>query len=77
MILFSRTGVVLLLLIATIAVYLWLLLRDFKWQPVYSILAIILHVAVVIAMISSDMDSSAKITWMLIIAVLPHRVTSL
>ena len=70
-VLLSRTGVILLLMIATIAVYLWLLLRDFKWQPVYSVFAIILHVAVVIAVINSDMDSTAKITWLLIIAVLP------
>ena len=70
-ILFSRTGVILLLLIVTIVVYFWFLFRDFKWQPVYTVLAVILHVAVVVSMISSDMDSTAKITWMLMISVFP------
>ena len=70
-ILFSRTGVILLLLIATIAVYFWFLFRNFEWQPAFTVLAVILHVGVVIAMISSDMDATAKITWMLIISVFP------
>ena len=68
---FSRTGVILLLLIATIVVYFWFLFRNFEWQPAFTVLAVILHVGVVIAMISSDMDATAKITWMLIISVFP------
>ncbi|MDO4804455.1 MAG: phospholipase D-like domain-containing protein [Lachnospiraceae bacterium] len=62
---------VILLMIAMIAVFLWFLLRGLKWLPAYSVFAIILHAVAVIAMINSDMDSTAKITWFLMIAALP------
>ena len=68
-ILFSRTGVVILLLV--LAILLVLLLLSFFSQIIsYTLVgALIFNLAVVIALYNSEMDSSAKLTWILLISV--------
>ena len=70
-VLFSWTGVVLLLMVVTVLLYIVVLLRYIKWVPVFGFLAVITHLAVILRLISSSMDSTAKVTWMLMIILFP------
>ena len=69
--LFSRTGVVILLLLLQVAlVVLWIIgLSDY--MPHFMAFMTILDVIMVFVVINSPMDSTAKITWLVIISVLP------
>ena len=69
--LFSRTGVIILLLLLQIAlVVLWIVsLRDY--MPHYMVVMGALDAIMALVVINSPMDSTAKITWIVIISVLP------
>lgn len=70
-ILFSRTGIVILLLLLQVAlVVLWIIgLSDY--MPHFMAFMTILDVIMAFVVINSPMDSTAKITWLVIISVLP------
>ncbi len=68
-ILFSRTGVVILLLLLAILI-MFLLLGIFSQIISYTLAgALVFNLVVIIALYNSDMDSSAKLTWILLISV--------
>ena len=70
-ILFSRTGIVILLLVLQVAlITLWIgSLREY--MPHYMVFMGILDAFMAILVINSPMDSTAKITWLVIISILP------
>ncbi len=66
--LFSRTGIILLLLIVAIAVY--IIVSTYLAEFIFKLVggAELFNLIVIIALVNSDMDSSAKITWILIVS---------
>ena len=71
-VIFSWTGVILLMIAVTVLLYIWILFRHFKFVPVFIALAVIMHLAAIIHLISSNMDSSAKVTWLFVISIFPY-----
>ncbi len=68
-ILFSRTGVIILLLLLAFLI-IFMLLGFFSEIISYTLAgALIFNLAVIIALFNSDMDSSAKMTWILLISI--------
>ena len=69
--LFSRFAVFALLIVLQVLVYIsfygWLK----TWMPFYSVFMVLFTVIVIIYLFNCGMDSSAKLTWMFIIAILP------
>lgn len=68
-IVFSRTGIILLLCLITVAIF--VLVEGFAAHLISAIIggATIFNMVVIIMLINSDMDSSAKLTWVLIVSV--------
>ena len=68
---FSRFGLILLLLLLQV----WLLYGLFRWfgnlLPHYFGSSVLISTGMVIYLLNSKMDNSAKITWMVVIAILP------
>ena len=69
---FSRFFVIVLLIILQlllfVSVYLWLQ----QYMPHYVAIQIVFTILMVLYLFSSDMDSSAKLTWLMLIAVFPY-----
>ncbi len=68
---FSRTGLVTLLLLVNIALLLAMFLRFQQFLPHYLGLTSLFVLLEVVHLLNSDMDPSAKITWLVVIMVLP------
>ena len=66
-IIFSRTGIVLLLFALTIAIFIFVEIFFAEWFEEFFGGVGIINLIMVIAIINSDMDSSAKLTWTLVI----------
>lgn len=68
-IVFSRTGIILLLLLMAIGCF--LLIQTFFAGLIYHVLGGVglFNLIVIIMLINSDMDSSAKLTWILVVSV--------
>ena len=69
--LFSRFSVIALLLVLQIAILLFLYGYFIKAIPVFAALQVVFTLAMIIYLFNCSMDSTAKLTWMLIIAVVP------
>ena len=69
--LFSRFSVIALLLVLQIAILLFLYGYFIKAIPVFAALQVVFTAAMIIYLFNCSMDSTAKLTWMLIIAVVP------
>lgn len=69
--LFSRTGIVIiLLLLQLVLAVLWIgSLREY--MPHYVVFMTILDIVMALVVINSEMDSTAKITWLVLIGILP------
>ena len=70
-ILFSRTGAILLLLLIFMLGYFWVIFNNTIWVKRFVVLIILLHIGIIVEMISNDMDSTAKITWLLVVSAFP------
>ena len=70
-IIFSRFFVILLLIALQVFMYVSFYMWLDSWTPYFRYFMTIVGIAGVVYMFNSDMDSSAKLTWMFIIAILP------
>ena len=71
-ILFSRTGLIILVLFLQVVYFSGLLIKVYgDYQKYVLVLVYVIEAVVVIYMVNSKMDSSAKITWLVIILVMP------
>ena len=68
---FSRFGIIVLLILLQVAIYISLYGWLKSLLPFFSVLMMLFVVCGVVYLFNSGMDSSAKLTWMLIIAILP------
>ena len=68
---FSRFGLIALLIIFQVALYVMLYGWLSTWLPYFSGLRLAFVVAMIIYLFNSGMDFSAKLTWMLVLAVFP------
>ena len=70
-IIFSRLGGIILLLILQVMMIFSLFTWFSNYVPYYSTVKVVFTVAMILYLFNSDMDSSAKLTWMFIISILP------
>lgn len=68
---FSRFGIVLVLLALQILVLLGLFLKFSQLAPHYYIISAVFYIFMIIVIVNSDHDASSKITWLTIMAFLP------
>ena len=68
---FSRFGIIVLLILLQVAIYISLYGWLKSLLPFFSVLMMLFVICGVVYLFNSGMDSSAKLTWMLIIAILP------
>ena len=68
---FSRTGLVTVLLLLQIAFFIFAFFKADVFTPHITGITIILSVAVVLYLLNTKIDPTAKITWLLVIVVLP------
>ena len=68
---FSRIGLVILLLVAQVALLVALLLRFQRFIPHYIGAAMVLSVVMVLFVFNSKSDNAVKLTWLVVIMVLP------
>lgn len=70
-VIFSRTGIIILLFALGVAFFLSVLLKFANWLPQFVGLVILLHFSVILELINNEMGSTAKITWLLVISLIP------
>ncbi len=70
-ILFSRMGMIILLLLVQIALLVGLMLRFQRFIPHYVGAAMVLNVVMVLFLFNSRADNAVKLTWLVVITVLP------
>ncbi len=70
-VIFSRTGIILALIIMEIALLLFGLSRFAEHTTELAGFVVAFHLATIVALINSEMDATAKNTWMLIISIIP------
>lgn len=70
-VIFSRTGIIILLFALGAAFFLSVLLKFANWLPQFVGLVILLHFSVILELINNEMGSTAKITWLLVISLIP------
>lgn len=68
---FSRFGIVLVLLALQILVLLGLFLKFSQLAPHYYLISAVFYIFMIIVIVNSDHDASSKITWLTIMAILP------
>ena len=68
---FSRFGIVLVLLALQILVLLGLFLKFSQLAPHYYIISAVFYIFMITVIVNSDHDASSKITWLTIMAILP------
>lgn len=66
---FSRFGIIALLIVLQIAVYVFIFGWLSTWLPFFTAFLVIFTVVMIIYLFNSSMDFSAKLTWMLVLAV--------
>ena len=66
---FSRTGIIALLIILQVALYVLFYGWLSTWLPFFTAFMVIFTVVMIVYLFNTDMDYSAKLTWMLVIAV--------
>ena len=69
--LFSRTGLVLLILLGNISLLLMLVLRFREYMTHYVSASAVLSIILLLALISSRANASVKVTWLVIFMILP------
>ena len=67
--LFSRLAVIALLILLQVLLYVFFYFWLSSWLPFFSVLMVIFTVVMIIYLFNCSMDSSAKLSWMLVIAV--------
>lgn len=70
-VLFSRTGLIVLLLLLNLLLVVALYSRFLNWLAGAQLLSVLLGIGAMIYLINSDMDASAKITWLVLCMLLP------
>lgn len=68
---FSRFGIVLVLLALQILVLLGIFLKFSQLAPHYYIISAVFYIFMITVIVNSDHDASSKITWLTIMAFLP------
>ena len=68
---FSRFALIVLLLLLQILLFISLFIWLEKYLPYFTLLQAIFVLSISIYLFNSDMDSSAKLTWLAVIAVMP------
>ena len=68
---FSRFGIVLVLLALQILVLLGLFLKFSQLAPHYYLISVVFYIFMITVIVNSDHDASSKITWLTIMAILP------
>ncbi len=70
-VIFSRTGIVLLLFLAGLGLVLLSALKLSRWLPEIIGIAVVFQLAVILVLVNSDMEANGKLTWMMVMSVLP------
>ena len=70
-VIFSRTGIIVLLFALGVALFVNILVKFAEWLPEFVGLVAILHFAVILELVNNDMDATAKNTWLLVLASTP------
>ena len=70
-ILFSWTGIVVIILAIMVLAFLWVFGHFAQWMMQIVALVFLFELGVIIYLVNCDMDSSAKITWLLVTMALP------
>ena len=70
-IIFSRAGIVILLLLFQVLILFGVVARLQEYMPHYVVFSTVLNLVMAVMVINSRSDSTAKITWLIMIAVMP------